>query len=244
MVPSQEPSRVTKASLAGYDRFMAAKLRMWDWLPRLMVVIVLSTLIAGCEGAPSPPASTPASQGTPTVSGSGGEVVVFAASSLQDAFKQLAQNLKSQGINATFNFAGSQALAAQLAQGAQADVFASADDAQMQAAIASGAVVSGTQQVLVTNKLALIVSANNPKVKMLADLTKPGIKIVIADETVPAGKYTLDVLRRMSADASGYGYQFQQQVLANVVSKETNVRQVVAKVELGEADAGFVYATD
>jgi molybdate transport system substrate-binding protein len=171
-------------------------------------------------------------------------VVVFAASSLQDAFKKLAEGLKGQGVNATFNFAGSQALATQLAQGAQADVFASADDVQMQAAIAAGAVVSGTQEVLATNELALIVPINEAKVKALADLTKPGIKIVIADETVPAGKYTLQLLRRMSADSSGYGYRFQQQVLENVVSRENNVRQVVAKVELGEADAGVVYMTD
>jgi molybdate transport system substrate-binding protein len=177
------------------------------------------------------------------MSGSRGEVV-FAASSLQDAFKKLAEDLKSQGINVTFNFAGSQALATQLAQGAQADVFASADDVQMQAAIAAGAVVSGTQQVLATNELALIVPVNDAKVKALADLTKRGVKIVIADETVPAGKYTLQLLRRMSADSSGYGAQFQRQVLENVVSRETNVRQVVAKIELGEADAGFVYMTD
>jgi molybdate transport system substrate-binding protein len=115
----------------------------------------------------------------------------------------------------------------------------------MNTAISAGVVESGTQKPLVTNKLVVIVSkAAASKITGLGDLVKPGIKIVLADQSVPAGNYSLQALRKLSSDKAGYGASYQRQVLANVVSKETNVRQVAAKVQLGEADAGIVYTTD
>ena len=96
----------------------------------------------------------------------------------------------------------------------------------------------------VTNVLEVILPANNPaNVQTLQDLAKPGLKLVLEDKSVPAGAYSLTILDNLSKDAT-YGADFKTKVLANVVSNETDVKQVVAKVQLGEADAGIVYVTD
>jgi molybdate transport system substrate-binding protein len=194
-------------------------------------------LLAGCGSQTTIPATT-----QPAASR---EVVVFAASSLKDAFEALQDDLKQQGIEkVTYNFAGSQALAAQLGQGARAEVFASADLKNMETAVAAGSVEAGTLQVMATNRLIVIVPpGEGSKVTTLKDLSAPGIKLVLADPSVPAGNYSLQVLDKFSADPA-FGTGFKTQVLANVVSRESNVRQVVAKVQLGEADAGIVYTTD
>ncbi|HUP27390.1 MAG TPA: molybdate ABC transporter substrate-binding protein, partial [Chloroflexia bacterium] len=174
-----------------------------------------------------------------------GKVVVFAASSLKDAFEDIAPGLATKGIaEPEYNFGGSQALVAQLSQGAKADVFASADSKSMEAAIEAGTVVSGTQQVLATNRLVVVVPGGQRLGLMsLKDLARPGLKLVLAEKSVPAGNYSLQILDKLSA-APGYGQAFKEQVLANVVSYENNVRQVLAKVQIGEADAGIVYMTD
>jgi molybdate transport system substrate-binding protein len=166
--------------------------------------------------------------------------VVFAASSLQDAFGEIA---KGMGDKVTYSFGGSQALATQLSQGAKADVFASADLRSIQTAISAGVILSGTAQVLITNKLVVVTAPGGNKVAALADLAKPGLKLVLADKAVPVGNYSLQVLDRLAADAA-YVRDFKDKVHANVVSYENNVRQVLAKVQLGEADAGIVYTTD
>jgi molybdate transport system substrate-binding protein len=198
---------------------------------RLCSFAFIVALLAGCGQASVPEGDTK-------------EVVVFAASSLKEAFEALAGGLKEKGIEKVdYNFAGSQALAAQLSQGARGDVFASADVKSMEAAIEAGSVVSGTERVLATNKLVVAVPAGGAQIFTLKDLTRPGLKLVLADKSVPAGSYSLQVLDMLSADA-GYGSDFKASVLANVVSYESNVRQVLSKVELGEADAGIVYATD
>ncbi len=173
------------------------------------------------------------------------EFIVFAASSLKDAFEGMSAGVQAKGIGTpTYNFAGSQALLAQLKQGAVADVFASADEKTMLAAIDAGLVPSGTQRLLATSKLVVIVPPGaSPKVASINDLVKTGTKIVVADPSVPAGNYTVQALDKMSADKA-YGADFKERVLANVVSRENNVRQVLTKVQLGEADAGFVYVTD
>jgi molybdate transport system substrate-binding protein len=168
------------------------------------------------------------------------EVVVFAASSLQDAFGEIAKGI---GDKVTYSFGGSQALATQLSQGAKADVFASADLRSMQTAISGGVISSRTGQALAINRLVVVTAPGSTKVAALADLAKPGLKLVLADKSVPIGNYSLQVLDRLAADAA-YGKDFKDNVLANVVSYENNVRQVLAKVQLGEADAGIVYTTD
>jgi molybdate transport system substrate-binding protein len=145
-------------------------------------------------------------------------------------------------IKITLNFNGSQILEQQIANGAAADVFASADMTNMQKASNAGLV--GAFQVFVKNRLVVIIPASNPgKISGLHDLARKGVKIDIGASSVPAGKYSLQVLDKM-AKSSDYGPAYESAVKANFVSQETNVKAVVEKVQLGEADAGFVYRTD
>src|SRR5205823_5204484 len=109
-----------------------------------------------------------------------GSVTVFAASSLTDAFNEIGSTLGTSGGKVTFNFAGSQTLVTQLSQGARADVFASADAKNMDAAVRAGVVESGTQELLLTNKLVVITAPGSDKVASLQDLAKPGVKVVLA----------------------------------------------------------------
>jgi len=171
-------------------------------------------------------------------------LTVFAASSLTDALKELGAQFEAQhpGARVVFNFAGSQQLRQQLEQGATADVFASANAREMDAAIQSGLVTANAPQVFVKNRLAVIVPRDNRAgVTTLSDLARPGLKIVLAAPGVPVGSYTLNALAKMSL---AYDATFSSTVLSNVVSYEDNVKQVVAKVQLGEADAGIVYTSD
>jgi molybdate transport system substrate-binding protein len=167
-------------------------------------------------------------------------VVVFAAASLQDAFKEIDAQIPEA---VTYNFAGSQVLVTQLREGAQADVLATADKESMDAAIEAGVVESGSEQVLATNRLVVATAPGSTAITSLQDLAKPGVKLVLAEESVPAGRYALQILDKLAADPA-FGSDFKNKVLANVVSKESNVRQTLAKVTLGEADAGIVYTTD
>ena len=169
-------------------------------------------------------------------------LTVFAAASLTDAFAELGRAFDAQsGNTTTFSFAGSQVLRTQLENGAKADVYASANDAQFTPLVTKGLVAAG--QAFVRNKLTVIAPRANTAVKTLTDLAKPGVKLVIADKTVPVGDYTRRMLSAI--DKSGtYGKDFSARTLKNVVSEETNVRQVALKVQLGEADAAVVYVTD
>ena len=174
-----------------------------------------------------------------------GELTVFAAASLTDAFNDIQRAFEDEhpGVAVTFNFGGSQQLVTQLVQGARADVFASANQAQMHDAREEG-VIDGEPQIFTRNRLAVIVPADNPAgIATSRDLAQPGVKLVIANEAVPVGRYTLEVLDTLSADPA-YGSDFRSEVEANIVSLEDNVRQVVSKIALGEADAGVVYVTD
>lgn len=199
------------------------------------------SLIVGC-GMPSQSASPAATAGSAAQSTS---LTVFAAASLTEAFGEIGRQFEQQhGVKVAFNFAGSQQLSQQLAQGAAADVFASANRQEMEHAITSGAVISGTQQVFVRNRLVVIVPKDNPgQIRQLQDLARSGLKLVFAAEQVPVGGYTQRTLEKMSADPA-FGADFKTNVNANVVSQEQNVRSVVTKVSLGEADAGVAYASD
>ncbi len=172
-------------------------------------------------------------------------LTVFAAASLTEAFTEAGRILESRepGLEIRFNFAGSQQLALQVERGAAADVFASADERWMSTARDRG-LVSDDIQAFVRNRLVAIVPTGNPgRVDRLQDLGKRGLKIVLAAEAVPAGRYTREALRKL-ATAPGFGADYDRRVLANVVSDEENVKAVVAKVQLGEADAGIVYRSD
>ena len=174
-----------------------------------------------------------------------GQLTIFTAASLTEAFKEMGDNIEqaNPGTKVTFNFAGSPTLRTQLAQGARADVFASADEPNMQGAQKEGTIAS-EPRLLVRNQLVAIVPAANPaQVIRLQDLAKPGVKLVLTNKEVPVGNYSRQALAKMSQDAA-FGPDFATRVLANLVSEETNVKQVVAKVQLGEADAGIVYSSD
>ncbi len=143
-----------------------------------------------------------------------------------------------------FNFAGSNALATQIAEGAPADVFASANNAQMTAAVETGRVDAGAPAQFVTNRLVVVVPADNPAgIERLQDLAGDDVLLVLAAEEVPVGGYSLEFVDKASTDPE-FGAAFRDDVLANVVSYEENVRSVLNKVVLGEADAGIVYTSD
>ncbi len=182
--------------------------------------------------------------GQTTVSGqTGSALTVFAAASLTDSFTEVGAAFDAKtGGKTTFQFAGSQALRTQLENGARADVYASANAAQFDPLVKSGLVVGGG--VFTKNRLIVIVPKKGAgNVKTLSDLAKPGVKLVIADKTVPVGGYARQVFAALEKSGK-YGTDFNTRVLKNVVSEETNVRQVALKVQLGEADAGVVYTTD
>jgi molybdate transport system substrate-binding protein len=173
-------------------------------------------------------------------------LTVFAAASLSDAFTEIGQNFEAvhPGVSVALNFAGSQTLSTQLTQGAVADIFASANITEMDRLAAASLVPTDSPRIFLTNQLIVILPKDNPaNLQTLQDLTRPGIKLVLADKSVPAGKYTLQILDTMVKDAA-FGADFKTRLLANVVSNETDVKQVVAKVQLGEADAGIAYLSD
>ena len=174
-----------------------------------------------------------------------GDVTVFAAASLAEAFTDLAGAFEAEypEVNVVFNFGGSPTLRTQLEQGARADVFATANLEQMELA-KGGGVVDRAASTFARNSLVIITPSDNPGgIEGPGDLAKGGLKLVVANEEVPAGAYTRQILTAM--DESGdFEAGFGEKVGDNFVSLESNVKQVVAKVELGEADAGVVYGTD
>ncbi len=192
---------------------------------RLACFALVALLLAGCGGA----------------SASGPTLQVYAASSLTEAFRDLEGSFEeaNPGVDVALTFAGSQVLRLQIEQGAPADVFASADPEHMQRLLDAGLAVE--RATLASNALVVIVPLDNPAgIETFADLPKAE-RLVVGSDHVPVGRYTRDVLRRASGPL---GSQFEADVLASVVSQENNVRQVRAKVELGEADAAIVYRTD
>lgn len=154
-------------------------------------------------------------------------LTVLAAASLMEVFPNIDKSER-------YSFAGSDQLALQIRQGAPADVFASASPKYTELAYRDGYVKKPV--VFATNKLIVLVPESNPAgIKSVYDLRRPGLKLVIGDKTVPIGTYTRQIL-----DALG----ITNDVMTNVVSQETDVKGIVSKVALGEADAGFVYRTD
>jgi len=194
-----------------------------------LLVLLLATLLTACGPTATPEPRT---------------LTVFAASSLTDAFTEIGQNFEAAhpGVTVTLNFAGSQALRTQIEEGAAADLFASANTKEMETLLSEALVPADTAQVFLTNQLLVILPAENPaNIQSLADLANSGLKLVLAAEEVPVGKYARQALENLNAL---YGAAYKDKVLANVVSNEDSVKQVVTKVQLGEADAGIVYISD
>jgi molybdate transport system substrate-binding protein len=209
-------------------------------LRRSVVLLLLIALaLTACGGS------------TTTGSGSGATPTatpvtlnIFAAASLTESFQDIGNQYHKAHPNVTFkfNFAGSQILEQQIANGAPADVFASADLAHMNLATSAGLV--DTPQVFAKNRLVIIVPLSNPAgVNTLHDLAKKGLKFDIEATSVPAGTYCRQAFDKMGK-SSDYGPAFEKALLGNIVSQEDNVKAVVQKVQLGEADAGCVYQTD
>lgn len=173
------------------------------------------------------------------------ELTVFCAASLTGAFEEIGQMYENaSGEHVTINFDGTQVLRTQIENGAYADVFVSANMNHMNALQAEGYMNNSSVSIFTKNKIALIVPKDNPgEVYNLTDLAKPGIKIVIGTKDVPVGNYSRQVLAKL-ADDPAFGPAYEEAVLSNIVSEETNVNYVVSKVALGEADAGFAYKSD
>jgi molybdate transport system substrate-binding protein len=189
----------------------------------VVVFVILGLVIASCAPAPQT-----------------GEVVVFAASSLTDAFEEIAVEFEAAhpAVDVLANYASSSDLAIQLGEGAPADVFASANQTQMTVAADAGR-IAGEPAIFVTNYLTIIVPADNPAgIETYTDLANEGIQLILAAPGVPIRDYS-DQSIALMGDAA-----FQAAVYANLVSEEPNVRQVATKVSLGEADAGIVYTSD
>jgi len=164
---------------------------------------------------------------------------------LTDAFNEMATAFQQANPNAklAFNFGASTQLATQLGQGARADAFASPDQTQMDNAKKSDS-IAGPDTIFARNRLIVITPKDNPKrIADVKDLGNDGVKFVTAQTNVPIGQYTAQMLDKASADPA-IGRELKSKVEGNTVSKEDNVRQVVSKVQLGEADAAVVYSTD
>jgi molybdate transport system substrate-binding protein len=191
--------------------------------PALQIAAAL--LLTACGGvAGTPPSPTPQVSGTLTV---------LAAASLTQAFTRVGDQVHTRypGLTVKFSFAGSPTLVTQIQQGAPADVFASADQANMQKVITGGFNLS-QPAVFAHNKLEIAVPAGNPKhVSSVADLANPAVKVVVCAPAVPCGAYSTATFARAG-------------IRVTPVSQEQDVKSVLTKVGLAEADAGIVYVTD
>src|SRR5882762_4787708 len=200
---------------------------------RCIVAVACLTMLAGAcsKKTTTTPSSTSSASASPSLSGTAN---IFAAASLTSAFNKIIADFTAAhpGVKLTPNYNGSDTLVTQIKQGAPADVFASADTANMAKLEDAGLVATSTVHIFARNKLQIVVAKGNPKgIKTLADLAKPGVAVVLENPSVPAGKYAAQAL----ASAG---------VTVTAKSLETSVTAVVQKVALGEADAGIVYVTD
>ena len=193
--------------------------------------LLLAALFAvgACGGSPQRQQSTGSASAAPP----GGTITIFAASSLTNAFDRVGDELTRlyPATRYTFNYGSSSTLATQIVNGAPADVFASADELNLQKVV-DAALVQSPTSIFATNRLQIAVAPGNPKrISSLADLARRDLVVVLAAPSVPAGKYALDALSKAG-------------VTLTPASQEVDVRAVLNKVALGEADAGIVYVTD
>ena len=201
-------------------------------LVAVTLMIIAGLLVAGCTTTEETPGET--------------TLTVFTAASLTGAFTDIgkAYEAQNENVKVVFVFDGSQTLRTQIEQGANADIFVSASTKHMKALQDSGFMDNSTVAPFLGNSLALIVPVDSPAgITGLADLNKPGVKIVIGTKDVPFGDYTRQMFEKMVADPA-YGPAYKDAVMKNVVSEETAVSSVVPKLALGEADAAIVYKSD
>ncbi len=204
----------------------------WRGLCRLSLIATVLAGTSACAATPSSGSAVPEEHANTRPS----TVTVLAAVSLSVAMDEVARAFEvgRPGLRVATSYAGSQALAAQLLDGAAADVFVSANAAQL-ARLTAAALVTATVPVA-SNQLVLLLPADNPAgIRSVADLAQPGVRVVLAAPEVPAGDYARQALARLGLGAA---------VALNVVSEEVDVTGVVGKVATGEADAGLAYRTD
>jgi molybdate transport system substrate-binding protein len=216
----------------------------WRNCGAVAALVALAATLAACGGSSAPGSSSAAATSAAVASGApagGGTLRVFAASSLKEAFPKLAAafSAANPGAKVEFSFAGSDELATQIQEGAQADVYAAASTKYPDTLAAAGEVDKPVP--FTTNTLVLATPSGSTAVTDLASLAQPGIKLVIGAAGVPVGDYTRKVLPALDA-SQGAGWS--AAVMKNVVSEEQNVKGIVAKLQSGDADAGFVYVTD
>lgn len=195
----------------------------------LLAAAVASALTAGCSAVQDDPSDDGEGQGTEQLDG---ELMVFAAASLTDAFEELGATFTAEHpeVTVTFNFASSSTLATQIGEGAPADVFASANETQMDVLDDAGEVAVRTP--LVSNALELAVEAGNPLgIETLEDLERDDVVLVLAASEVPAGELAAQMLQAEGIEVSPS-------------SLEVDVRATLGRVELGEADVAIVYRSD
>jgi molybdate transport system substrate-binding protein len=211
----------------------------------LLVALVVASAVEGCaSSAATGPATAPTM--TPgTASGEPVELLVLGAASLQGALEQAAKAYEAAtpGVRITVATDSSAALATRIEQGAPGDVFLSADTRNPDR-LAEGGFTAGQPVPFATNSLAVIVPADNPaKLTSPVDLARPGVLVIAAGEGVPLTGYAAELVANLGLQP-GYPADFAAAYAANVASREASVRAVVAKLELGEGDAGIVYLTD
>ena len=198
----------------------------------LAAAIVGSLLLAGCGSSAADVAAAAASSSATVAARPAGKIIVFAAASLTEAFTTLGRQFEAANPDATvtFNFGPSSGLATQITEGAPADVFASASGKNMAAVVAAGG--AGSPTAFAQNAMEIAVPLNNPaKIRSLADLARPDVKVALCQPDVPCGT----VAARVFASAG---------LTVTPITLEADVKATLTKVELGEVDAGVVYVTD
>ena len=203
-----------------------------------VVFALVALLAAACSSSSSStaaaPSSTPAAAGSASAAGKvTGTVVVFAATSLKDAFDKVGAQFEAAnpGVTVKFNYNGSSSLATSITQGAPADVFASAATKNMKT-VTDASLASSSPKIFARNTGEIMVEKGNPKhITSVSQLANPAIKVVVCAPEVPCGAVATAIFKNAG-------------VTVKPVSQETNVGGVVTKVTLGEADAGIVYVTD
>lgn len=201
----------------------------------ILVFILLLIWLMGCSPTAKPLSNSQSA-----------ELVVFAATSLTEPFTEMGQAFEKghPGVRVTFNFANSNTLLQQIAQGAPADIFASAAPKFINDAVEQGLIEKDVVKVFARNRLVVILPENNPQnITALQDLVKPGVRLILGAKEGPQGVYVEQLLANASASPE-FSPDFKEKVYQNVVSYESTVKAVVNKVMLGEGDAGIVFLTD
>jgi len=214
------------------------------------VSVLLFVLAACAKGGASPTASTapstaPTAATSAATSAAPAALTIYGAASLKGVLDKArtAYETANPGTTLTISTDSSATLETQIEQGAPADVFLSADTTNPKKLVDKG-LAAGAAVTFAGNKLTVIVPTTNAAgIKTPADLAKTGVKVIAAGDAVPITKYATQLLANLAGEA-GYPADFAAKYTANIASKEDNVKAIVAKIELGEGDAGIVYVTD